>query len=148
MSNPTSLTPLSFDVSQLPRSFGTGRLPNLLVTFDNFSRDFSSDSRRSRFPFKCESLFIIAIQRGDMQLTVNLHEVTVHAGQILTMMPGCIFEGRGMSEDVRFCGAIIDKEYMETMRKNVGLHMDLTHRYFNFIVHDLPPIAQENYFKM
>lgn len=146
MNSPTA--PISFDVSQIPTDFGTGNLPKLLITFDNLNQDFQIAKRKPLFPMKCESFFNITVIRGSIQLRVNLHEEEIHEGQMITMMPGCVFEGTTITEDLKFCGIIIDKEYMETMRKNVGIHLDLTHRFFNYSVHDLPAPVLDSYLQM
>lgn len=146
--NAPSTHPLSFDISQLPENFGTGRLPNLLVTFDNFDREFPYVKQQTAYPVKCDSFFSIALLKGHIRTLINLHEVEVHAGQLLVMMPGCIFEGRTVSEDFRFCGMVIDVEYMETMRKNVGINIDLTHRYYNYFIRDLSAPVLENHLQM
>lgn len=140
--------PKSFDIVNIPDDFGTGRLKNLLVTFDNLESEFPFASHTPSFPVKCESFFTIASLRGQIKLLVNLHEVVLHAGQLLTMMPGCIFEGQTMTEDVRFCGLVIDKEYIDTMRKNVGVHIDLTHRYYSYSIHNVSEVVLDNFLQM
>ena len=146
MNNPTA--PISFDVSQIPTNFGTGNLPKLLITFDNLDQDLHIEKKRPPFPIKCESFFSITVLRGSIRLRVNLHDIEIHAGEILAMMPGCIFEGQTVTEDLQFCGIMVDKEYMETMRKNVGIHLDFTRRFYNYIVHALPAPVLENYLQM
>ena len=137
--------PRSFEISQIPANFGTGRLQDLLVTFDNLEREFPFTAHEPSFPVKSESFFTLTLLRGSMRMIVNLREVEIHEGQLLAMMPGCIFEGRWYSRDLRFCGMVVDKDYMETMRKNVGIRMDLTHRYYNYMIRDIAPAVIENH---
>lgn len=144
---PTSL-PLVFDIRKVPSNFGTGRLANLIVTFDNLERQFPFDPHHPVFPVKCELFFTITIITGEIRLLINLHEVTVSAGQLLVIMPGCIFQGQSMSADMRFCGMLIDTEYMVTMRKNVGVRLDMTHRYYNYLVRDMTPPLMANHMQM
>ena len=150
--NPTNQvsqqTPLSFQISQIPANFGTGRLQDLLLTFDNLEREFPFTAHGPSFPVKCESFFTLTLLRGSIRMIVNLREVEIHEGQLLAMMPGCIFEGRSYSNDLRFCGMMVDRDYMETMRKNVGIRMDLTHRYYNYMVRDMAPAVLENHLQM
>lgn len=140
--------PRSFEISQIPANFGTGRLQDLLVTFDNLEREFPFTAHEPSFPVKSESFFTLTLLRGSMRMIVNLREVEIHEGQLLAMMPGCIFEGRWFSRDLRFCGMVVDKDYMETMRKNVGIRMDLTHRYYNYMIRDIAPAVIENHLQM
>lgn len=148
--NPTTmpLAPLSFDISKLPLDFGNNRFKDLLVTFDNLGQESAFAGTQPPFPVKCESFFTITLVKGSLHIRVNLHEVEVHEGQVLAMMPGCIFEGLAMSTDLRFCGLIIEDDFMETMRKNVGLRIDLTRRYCNYSVHSLPPNVLDNHLQM
>lgn len=149
MDNPaTSPTPLTLDIAQLPENFGTGQLPKLLITFDNLENKLPFIGEHPTFPVKCESFFTISIMQGEVLLLINLHEVKVRAGQLLIIMPGCIFQGISISNDIRFFGMIIETEYMDIMRKNVGIRLDLTHRYFNYIVHDFTPQAMDNHHQM
>ena len=141
-------TPYTVDISRLPVDFGTGRLLNLLVTFDNFNRALPLRQMTAPFPVKNDTFFTFTLLEGTVELLVNLRPVIVHRGQTLVMMPGCIFEGQRMSEDVRFCGIMIDAEYMETMRKNVGLRIDLAHRYRSYRLHTITTAALENYVRM
>ena len=121
---------------------------NLLVTFDNLERAISFGQGTAPYPFKNETFFTFTLLQGSMELLVNLRRLEVHPGQTVVMMPGCILEGQTMSRDIRFCGIMIDSEYMETMRKSVGLHIDLTRRYHSYALHTLTPAAMENYIKM
>jgi len=140
--------PLAIEISRIPVEFGTGRLQNLIMTFDSLERAFPYDPTHPTFPVKCETFFTITVLKGELHLHVNLHEVEVHEGQLLLMMPGCIFEGRYQSEDLHFFGMMVDKDFMELMRKNLGLHMDLTHRYYNYIIRDIKAPAIENHLQM
>lgn len=141
----TQTEPLRLEISQIPKNFGSGQLQGLLVTFDNFDRDFPFPTTTTPFPVKCESFFTITVIEGTISLTVNLHEVEVHAGQVLALMPGCIFESKGMSADLRFFGIMLDNEFVDTMRKNLGLHIDLTQRYYNFVLHDVTEAVIQNH---
>ena len=142
------LAPFSFDISKLPQDFGNNRFKDLLVTFDNLEQGFPLTGSKPHFPVKCESFFSITLIKGSLHIRVNLHEVEVHEGQVLAIMPGCIFEGQIMSPDLRFCGLIIESEFVETMRKNLGLRIDLTRRYYNYIVHDVPQNVLDNHLQM
>ena len=139
---------LSLDLSTLPENFGTGRLQNLLVTFDNINRSFPFTYEATNFPVKCESFFVISLLKGYIKLVVNLHEVEVTAGQTLSMMPGSIFEGQAISKDLCFFGMIVDKEFLVTMHKSVGLKIDLTQRYYTYHVSSLSEAAQGNHIQM
>lgn len=140
--------PQAFDISKLPESFGSARLQNLILMFDNLEREFHISNEQSDYPIKCESFFSITLLQGNITLHINLHDVEVHAGQMLTMMPGCIFEGASISDDLRFCGMMIDVDYMEAMRKNVGIKVDLTQRYYNYAVRDLSEQVLDNHLRM
>ena len=144
MNNSNSIFPIAFDVRKLPQDFGTGRMQDLIVTFDNIDTSLTFNRLHPVFPIKCDSFFTVSIMQGQLKMLINLHEVEVHAGQLLVIMPGCIFQGPTISEDLRFCGMILDTEYMDAMRKSIGIRLDLTHRYYNFIVHDVPPQVMDN----
>ena len=148
MNSSQTQQPLSIEISKLPHDFGVGRLQNLILTFDNLDKDFPYGSSETHFPVKCENFFVITLLQGHIELMVNLHEVEINAGQSLVMTPGCIFEGKSISNDVRFCGMLLDIEYMEVMRKNLGLHMDLTRRYYNYILHKMSASVIENHLQM
>ncbi len=137
----TSLVPTSFDVSRLPKDFGTGRLQDLLVTFDNLERQSHFKAPSSPFPVKCESVFSIIILKGSIDIRINLHEQSIHEGEFLVMMPGCIFEAQKASEDMRFCGFIIESDFWETMRKSIGIYLDLTKRYHTFMLRQVAQTA-------
>lgn len=143
-----ALQPLPLDILRLPEDFGTGRLENLMVTFDNLSSSFQYALQDMPFPVKNNSFFSFTIVEGCIKLLINLDEVELHSGQSMVIMPGCIFQSRGVSENLRFCGVMIDNEYMETMRKSVGLHVDLTKRYYNYMIHDLVPTVMDNHLQM
>ena len=134
-------SPATIDISQLPKDFGRGRLQDLLVTFDNHSRPLNGDNPHGSYPVKCEAFFCIVVEAGTVKLMINLHEVNVTAGQLLVMMPGCIFQGVEVSGDLRFFGLLIETEYMDSMRKNIGMRLDLTHRYCTYFVRTLSPAA-------
>ena len=140
--------PQSFDISKIPQDFGTGRLQNLLLTFDNLDKDFPYDAGKAPFPVKCEAFFVITLVKGELDMLVNLHKVKVREGNMLVMTPGSIFESNMVSSDLRFFGMMIDVDFMESMRKNVGIHMDLTHRYYNFSVHEIPESVFDNHLLM
>lgn len=144
MNNSNSIFPIAFDVRKLPQDFGTGRMQDLIVTFDNIDTSLTFNRQHPAFPIKCDSFFTVSIMQGQLKMLINLHEVEVHAGQLLVIMPGCIFQGPTISDDLRFCGMILDTEYMDAMRKSIGIRLDLTHRYYNFIVHDVPPQVMDN----
>ena len=144
MNNSNSIFPIAFDVRKLPQDFGTGRMQDLIVTFDNIDTSLTFNRQHPVFPIKCDSFFTVSIMQGQLKMLINLHEVEVHAGQLLVIMPGCIFQGPTISDDLRFCGMILDTEYMDAMRKSIGIRLDLTHRYYNFIVHDVPPQVMDN----
>ena len=149
MSTPTQpQSPLSFDISQLPKDFGTSRFQDLLVTFDNLNRDFTFSNHTPHFPVKCDSFFTVTLVKGHLSLLINLHEVHVHEGQILALTPGCIFEGISVSEDLRFFGMMMETEFMDAMRKNLGFQIDLTHRYLNYTVRDLSELVMGNSIQM
>lgn len=148
MTSPSSQIPQPFDISNLPQTFGTGRLNNLLLTFDNLEQEFPVSSAMKPFPFKCDAFFVLTLVKGTIEMLINLHEVRVEAGSMLFMSPGSIFEGISVSNDLRFFGMFIDADYMEEMRKNVGVRIDLTHRYYNYSVHEIPSHVSENHLIM
>ena len=139
-----SISPHIFDIVRLPESFGTGRLQDLLLTFDNLNSYISVQSVMNTFPIKCNNFITVHIMKGWVRLVVNLHEVEIHEGQTLVMMPRCIFEGRSVSEDLKFFGVLIEEEYMDSMRKGLGLHIDLSKRYYNFSIQDNTEAVQKN----
>lgn len=143
-----SSLPFIINIPEIPQEFGTGRLHDLLVIFDNLDQTFSISNAQTDFPVKCESCFTLTLICGSIRLLVNLHEVEIHAGQLLVIMPGCIFETLYVSPDIRFCGMMVDKEFMDNMQKNVGIHLDLTHRFFNYIVRNVSENVIENHLQM
>ena len=148
MTNQSTTLPVVIDIRQLPHDFGTGRLQNLIVAFDNIHKQFPFDKGHPSFPVKCESFFTITLLAGEIRLLINLREVVVGAGQILVMMPGCIFQGQNMTPDVRFCGMLLDTEYMDAIRKNVGVRLDLTHRYYNYLVREMDAQLMDYHLQM
>lgn len=149
MNNHASAQPtVSFDISQLPKNFGTGRLQDLIVSFDNFNDPIPASHRSVSFPVKCDSFFTFTLVSGEVRLRINLHDVVVRAGQLLVMMPGCILEGQDISDDAVFYGLIVETDYMEVIRKNIGLRMDLTQRYYYYTVHSLTPSLPEIHVQM
>lgn len=141
------VTPYSVDISRLPEDVGTGRLQNLLVTFDNFERAIPLRGVAS-YPIKIDTFFTFTLLEGSMELLLNLRPIQVQRGQTLVLMPGCICESQCMSQDARFCGIMIEAEYMEEIRKNVGLRIDLTRRYHSYGLHTFTQAALDNYMKM
>lgn len=148
MNNPTSQIPQPFDISKLPQNFGTGRLQNLLLTFDNLDQDFPMSSGQKPFPVKCDAFFVLTLVKGTLEIMVNLHKIKIEAGSLLFMSPGSIFEDISVSNDLRFFGMFIDTDYMDEMRKNVGVRVDLTRRYYNFSVHEIPSHVFDNHLIM
>ena len=148
MNNTQTSPPQPFDIAKLPQDFGTGRLQNLLLTFDNLEQEFPFGTGKTPFPVKCEAFFVITLVRGTLEMLVNLHEVKVEAHNMLVMTPGSIFEGISASSDLRFFGMMVDADFMDTMRKDVGFKMALTHRYYNYSVHEIAPMVFENHLLM
>ncbi len=139
---------ITLEISKIPAEFGTGRLQNLLIIFDNIYQPFPFLSNREPYPVKCESFITVTVLRGSIKLHVNMHEIEVKERQTLAMMPGCIFEGRSTSDDLEFCAMLVDKEYVDTMRTNVGIRLDLTKRYYNYMVTEFSEAAIENHLQM
>ncbi len=148
MNNTNPATPISFDIAQVPTDFGSGRLKDLLVTFDNLNRELPLSTAINHFPIKCNSFFTVAVLKGYIRLIINLREVEVQAGEMLIMTPGCIFENQEASSDVSFCGLLLDNEFSDIMRKNIGLHAELTRRYYNFDVRHLTETAMQHHIRM
>ena len=140
--------PVSFDIRQLPNNFGTGRLQDFIVTFDNLDSKFPFTGQQQSFPVKCESFFTVILIEGEVRILINLHEVVVTPGHMLMMMPGCIFQNQSQSSDLRFFGVMLETEYMDDMRKSVGIRLDLTHRYYNYIVRHISPDVMTNNLQM
>ncbi len=145
---PTFQQIITLEIPKIPDDFGTGRLQNLLIIFDNIHQPFPFPSNKEPFPLKCESFFTVTVLKGSIKMLVNLHEIEVKERQTLAMMPGCIFEGRTISDDLKFCGMLVDKEYFETIRTNVGIRLDLTKRYYDYIVTEFSDAAIENHLQM
>ncbi len=148
MNNQSPQYPVSFDIRQLPDNFGTGRLQDFIVTFDNLDNKFPFTGRQPAFPVKCESFFTIILIEGEIRILINLHEVVVTAGHMLMMMPGCIFQSQSLSSDLRFFGIMLETEYMDGMRKSMGIRLDLTHRYYNYIVRHISSDVMTNNLQM
>ena len=148
MNNPETQQPRPFDIAKLPQDFGTGRLQNLLLTFDNLEQDFAFGSGKTPFPVKCETFFVITLVRGSLEMLVNLHKVEVEARNMLVMAPGTIFEGLSASSDLRFFGMMVDADFMDSMRKNVGYHMELTRRYYHYSTYEIAPQVFDNHLTM
>ena len=144
----TPESPLSFDISKLPEDFGSARLYNLLVAFDNIDNQSGYNMSQTSFPVKSDAMFTIAMLKGGASFLINLHEVELRAGQVLIMMPGCIFQVRNVSDDAQYSGLMLDAEFVEVMRKSVGLNVNLAQRYYNFMVKTMTPAGLENYGQM
>ncbi len=140
--------PTAFDVSLLPKNFGTGRLKDLLVTFDNFDIQSHVRTPAKHYPIKCDSVFSIVILAGRIDIRVNLTDMSIHEGELLVMMPGCIFETQEVSEDIRFCGIIIENNFWNAMRKNIGINLDLTQRYHTFMSRTVTPALMTKHIEM
>ncbi|MCR4995244.1 MAG: AraC family transcriptional regulator [Bacteroidales bacterium] len=137
------------DISRVPSDFGVGRYQDLLVMFDNLNRDmFSYFNRYDPFPVKNNTFFALTVLEGSVHILVNLHDIVLRKGQSLAMMPGCILQSKEMSSDLKFCGIMVEQNYVESMRKNLGFHVDLTYRYYNYSVHEMPGMVMEDYMKM
>lgn len=143
--------PLIFNVTQLPETFGTGHLDDLLFIFDNLDQPFNyqhGGKPTPLFPIKCESLFLIYIIEGVLDITINLREEHVRAGQILVMMPGSIFQPKAVSDEIRMFSIIVDTEFAELMRKNLRVNTAFVPRYYHHVVHTLNEATQRNCMEM
>lgn len=138
MSGHYSQSPFNLRISQLPEDFGAGRLRNDYLLYDNLDgEENSSQHEEKSYPIKSETFATAMVLQGEFSLVVNLQPVEVKAGQVLVLMPGCIFQDVSRSEDFRFFCMFIDPELVDQMRKSLGIHIELTRRYYNFALHTM-----------
>ena len=137
---------ISLSLSQIPKNLGVSRLGDLYLFYDNISdEDPFGDSNPldMEFPVKSESMLALSLQEGYIKLKINLQDVEVHGGQVLGLMPGCIFQVLEYSDDLRYYCMMISPEVMDSIQKSFGVHIDLTRRYYNFGVHDATESSME-----
>lgn len=135
--------PLVFNVTQIPEDVGTGYLDNLCVIFDNITSPWPVLKEREQhvgFPVKCESFFVVAVLRGSVRLVINLREEEVCAGQMLMMMPGSIFQHHTKSEDAQVFSMVLDVEFVNMMRKHLGVRLPFIPGYYH---HVIIPLSEE-----
>ena len=137
---------VNLNLSHIPSDFGMGRLRDKYLIFDNLDKGTTGFPHyaEAAFPIKSEAYLSVILLQGSMRLMVNLQEVEVKAGQLLLLMPDSIFQHRDLSPDARLFCLMMDPEFTDEMRKNLGIHLDLTHRYYNFAVRTLSQEAIEN----
>ncbi len=141
--------PIIFDIARTPQDFGVGRLKNHLIAFDNINLDFSEFlQRRTPYPVKSASFFVLTLIRGKVNMNINLHDIEVHAGEMLVMTPGCIFCNSELSEDSLFYGLAIEDEFLNSIRKSLGFRGKLTQRYNSYEIKKLSQETIENNLSM
>ena len=148
MNNNYQQSPISINLSTIPQDFGHGRFQDLFLILDNQESQLDYPSTGESFPIKCETFFSLVVTAGTMVMTINLEEVSIKAGQVLVMMPGCIFHTLSISSDFKFFCLMVDPEFTDEMRKNVGVQMDLPHRYYTYILHHVSKEAMKNSMNM
>ena len=134
------MLPIIFNVAQVPKEYGTGYLENKMVLFDNIDERkpvVPEYSESRRFPVKSEAFFLVYIVAGVLELDINLRQERIEAGQMLVMMPGSIFMPKPVGDDLRMFALIIEPEFTEMIRKNLGVKYSLVPRYYHHVVHDL-----------
>lgn len=137
---------VSLNLAQIPNYFGMGRLRDKYLIFDNLDADDTGipNYTETAFPIKSEAYLSVVLLQGSMRLMINLQEVEVKAGQVLLLMPGSIFQLRAQSPDMRLFCLIMDLEFTDEICKNLGIHIDLAHRYYNFSMRTVSQEAIEN----
>ncbi|MCR5181034.1 MAG: AraC family transcriptional regulator [Bacteroidaceae bacterium] len=130
---------LSFDLSQFPKEMSDARLGNYFLFFDNLSGDKTIEhSEKKHFPIKVEAMLVLSVLKGGIRLRVNLQETNLKEGQVLNIMPGCIFQIVDTTEDFKYFCMIFDQEILDHIQKSFGVHLDLIHKYYNFHKHAVP----------
>lgn len=130
---------LSFDLSQFPKEMSDARLGNYCLFFDNLSENLIiEESSHKNFPIKIEAMMLLAVLKGSIKMRINLQETELEAGQILNIMPGCIFQIMGTSDDLKYCCMVFDTEVLDSIQKSFDVHLDLLHKYYNFHKHAVP----------
>ena len=138
-------SPFSLRIAHLPKDFGAGRLRDDYLLYDNLNgEEVMAQYEERSFPIKIETFATVMVLQGEFSLIVNLQPVDVKAGQVLVLMPGCIFQDVSKSPDFRFCCLFIEPELTDKMRKNLGIHLELTRRYYSFALHTISQEALAN----
>lgn len=135
---------ISFNLSQIPKDIGGSRLGNLYYFLDNLTEGNSITIPRDMgFPVKSESMVMLSLVKGSIRLKVNLQDVEVHKEEVLVLTPGCIFQLMEYSEDFQYFCMMISTEVIDSIQKSFGIHLDLSHRYYNFMVHQATSSSME-----
>lgn len=135
---------ITFNLSQIPKDIGGSRLGNLYFFLDNLTEANSiTIPRNVDFPVKSESMVMLSLVKGNIKLKINLQDVEVHENEVLVLMPGCIFQVMECSEDLRYFCMMISTEVIDSIQKSFGIHLDLSHRYYNFMVHQATTSSME-----
>lgn len=135
---------ISFNLSQIPKDIGGSRLGNLYYFLDNLTEGNSiTIPRNMGFPVKSESMVMLSLVKGSIRLKVNLQDVEVHKEEVLVLTPGCIFQLMEYSEDFQYFCMMISTEVIDSIQKSFGIHLDLSHRYYNFMVHQATSSSME-----
>ena len=135
---------ISFNLSQIPKDIGGSRLGNLYYFLDNLTEGNSiTIPRNMSFPVKSESMVMLSLVKGSIRLKVNLQDVEVHKEEVLVLTPGCIFQLMEYSEDFQYFCMMISTEVIDSIQKSFGIHLDLSHRYYNFMVHQTTSSSME-----
>ena len=135
---------ISFNLSQIPKDIGGSRLGNLYYFLDNLTEGNSiTIPRNMSFPVKSESMVMLSLVKGSIRLKVNLQDVEVHKEEVLVLTPGCIFQLMEYSEDFQYFCMMISTEVIDSIQKSFGIHLDLSHRYYNFMVHQATSSSME-----
>ena len=135
---------ISFSLSQIPKNLGGSRLGDLYLFFDNlsdadpFAKSYPLDMD---FPIKSESMLALTLQEGYIKLKINLQDVEVHGGQVLGLMPGCIFQVLEYSDDLRYYCMMVSPE-SDSYRYRQGFIHVKSHTNFGWFGWD---ISQTNF---
>ncbi|MBO4906004.1 MAG: helix-turn-helix transcriptional regulator [Bacteroidaceae bacterium] len=137
MNNQTPQQPLIFNVTRIPEYLGSGFLDNRCVLFDNIDQplqELHEKADSKGFPVKCESFFALVVLQGTIRLLINLREESVTSGQMLIMLPGCIFQHKGIDNGTQMFSVILDTEFTNVMRKSLGLRLPLLPGSYHHVV--------------
>lgn len=97
------------DFFKLPDSLSEAKIEGKIMLMDNFGEPMREDRKQAiqnfTYPTHNELLIAIFCLKGSASFRLNLKEETVTANQLFFILPQCIFEIRGVSND--FEGAVM-----------------------------------------
>lgn len=121
--------PVFVRFADIPHKLGQGRLGDQFMIFDNLDGDDVSDSSYEQQPVKTDVLLSFHVISGGMHVLVNMHDVELEANDVLTLMPGCVFQVSANSSDVQVFCIAASEDFFRSVYESLGLKVALTQRY-------------------